>query len=178
MAKPGPKTEAGKAVVRRNAVKHGVLKASPVIPGLEREEDWEAHRAGIRASLAPEGHLEDTLAERIALLLWRLQRVARYETESIVLAQERAEEVLVWERTLETKGVWGVNFERLDLVVPSVDHDPARLERILRAVPPIRLIRQVLGHCCSVPSQHLNTTPPGPELISLCPGCYWTTSGF
>ena len=135
-----PKTEAGKAVVRLNAVKHGVLSASPVTPGLGREEDWKVHRAGIRASLAPEGHLEDTLVERIALLLWRLQRVARYETETIVLAQERAEEDLVWERTLETKGVWGANFKRLDVVVPSLDHDAAQMDVYLDRMRRHRLL--------------------------------------
>ncbi len=98
MAKRGPKTKSGKETVRWNAVRHGVLSTSPVIPGLEREEDWEAHRAGLLASLAPEGHLEIALAERVALQLWRLQRVARYETESIALAQERVEDDLARQR--------------------------------------------------------------------------------
>ena len=62
MAKPGPKTEAGKAVVRLNAVQHGVLSTTPVIPGLEREEEWDAHRVGVLESLAPQGHMEMSLA--------------------------------------------------------------------------------------------------------------------
>lgn len=102
MAKPGPKTEAGKAVVRLNAVQHGVLSITPVIPGLERQEDWEAHRAGLLASLAPEGHLEIALAERVALQLWRLHRVARYETESIALAQERVEDDVARQRRFDS----------------------------------------------------------------------------
>ncbi len=88
MPKRGPKTDRGKAVVRLNAVRHGVLSVSPVIPVLESEEDWQAHRAALLASLAPEGHLEQTLAERAALVLWRLQRLARYEREAIVNAQD------------------------------------------------------------------------------------------
>jgi hypothetical protein len=91
MAKRGPKTRAGKEIVRLNAVKHGVLSATPVIPFVEREEDWEAHRAGVLSSLAPEGHLEETLSGRIALLLWRRQRLERYEREIIALAQEEVE---------------------------------------------------------------------------------------
>ena len=94
MAKRGPKTEEGKAVVRLNAVQHGVLSTTPVIPDVEREEDWDAHRAGMVASLAPQGYLEATLAERIALLLWRLQRVARYERDAIASSQERVMEDL------------------------------------------------------------------------------------
>ena len=88
MAKRGPKTEEGKAVVRWNAVRHGVLSTSPVIPGLEREEDWQAHLSGVLASFAPEGELESILAERVALLFWRLQRVARYEREAIASVPE------------------------------------------------------------------------------------------
>ncbi len=92
MGKRGPKTKAGKKSVRLNAVKHGILSTTPVIPGIEREEDWEEHRAGILGSCAPEGYLEEALSERIAELLWRLRRVPRYETESISLKQEGIEE--------------------------------------------------------------------------------------
>ena len=88
MAKRGPKTEAGKEMVRRNAVTHGILSSSPVIPGLERPEDWENHRTELLEDLAAEGRLESELSERVVLLLWRLRRVARYELETITLAQE------------------------------------------------------------------------------------------
>jgi len=37
----GPKTARGKAVVRLNPVRHGVLSQTPVIPLVERAEDWE-----------------------------------------------------------------------------------------------------------------------------------------
>jgi hypothetical protein len=43
-------------------------------------------------SISPDGHLEHTLAERVAHLSWRLGRVVRYETESISLSQEKIEE--------------------------------------------------------------------------------------
>jgi hypothetical protein len=51
-----------------------------VVPGLERAEDWENHRAGIFMSLAPVGALEEALAGRVALCCWRLERVVSYET--------------------------------------------------------------------------------------------------
>jgi len=76
----GPKTTAGKAAVRLNAAKHGLWSASPVVGELERESDWQRHREGIQASLAPVGDLETALADRVALLLWRLRRVVVYET--------------------------------------------------------------------------------------------------
>jgi hypothetical protein len=65
-----------------------------VVPGTENVEDWEAHGTGVLEGLKPEGHLETVLAEWVALLSWRLHRVTRYETESIVLYQEKAEDDL------------------------------------------------------------------------------------
>ncbi len=88
----GPKTEEGKEVVRWNSTRHGIRSPSPVVPGLEKAEDWQEHRAGLLESLSPEGHLEGVLAERAALLSWRLHRVTRYETEAAALAQEQVEE--------------------------------------------------------------------------------------
>jgi hypothetical protein len=64
----GPKTAQGKAVVRWNATRHGISSPAPVIPGLEKREDWQEHRDGILDNLSPVGHLEVTLAERVALL--------------------------------------------------------------------------------------------------------------
>jgi len=98
LAKGGPATQEGKEVVKWNATQHGIRSPAPVIPGVEKKEDWEEHRDGVLESLQPEGHLELTLAERVALLLWRLHRVTRFETESIALYQEQIEEDLARER--------------------------------------------------------------------------------
>jgi hypothetical protein len=88
LSSTGPRTAIGKATVARNAVRHGAFAALPVIPDVERPEDWEAHRAGIVQCLAPVGPLETRLAERVALLLWRLDRVTRYETAAIAVGRE------------------------------------------------------------------------------------------
>ena len=90
----GPKTEAGKEVVRWNATRHGIRSPAPVVPGLEKPEDWEECRDGMLEDLAPLGSLELALAERVTLLSWRLHRVTRYETETIALSQERVVEDL------------------------------------------------------------------------------------
>jgi hypothetical protein len=90
----GPRTANGKAKVARNALRHGVHSDLPVLPGLERAEDWEAHRDGILQSLAPVGTLEETLAQRVALCAWRLQRAARYEAAITAVGLERAEQNL------------------------------------------------------------------------------------
>ena len=87
----GPNTEEGKEIVRWNATRHGISSPAPVVPGLEKTEDWQEHRDGILDNLAPVGRLEVTLAERIALLSWRLHRVTRYETGAIAISQETIE---------------------------------------------------------------------------------------
>jgi len=84
----GPKTLEGKAQSSRNALRHGLASALAVVEGLEQPEDWQAHRDGIVAGLAPVGTLEEALAERVALCSWRLRRVARYETAMIAVGQE------------------------------------------------------------------------------------------
>src|ERR687898_1102296 len=103
----GPKTQAGKEVARWNATRHGIRSPSPVIPGLEKAEDWESHRDGVLESLSPEGQLELVLAERVALLSWRLNRVTRYEREAIALSQERVEDDLADRRQRPFSSVLG-----------------------------------------------------------------------
>src|SRR5829696_8617331 len=94
----GPKTEEGKEVARWNATRHGIRSPAPVVPGVEKAEDWEEYRDGILESLSPEGHLELVLAERVALLSWRLNRVTRFETSTIALFQEKMEDDLADKR--------------------------------------------------------------------------------
>ena len=97
-----PRTAEGKEVARWNAARHGIRSPAPVVPGIEAQEDWERHLKGILESLAPEGHLETVLAERVALFSWRLNRVVHYETESIALYQEQAEDDLAQKRRFES----------------------------------------------------------------------------
>jgi hypothetical protein len=85
----GPRSPAGKSAVARNPIRHGVFAHLPVVPG-ENPYDWERHRAGVVASLAPVGLLERTLAERVAHVLWRLARLARFEAGTTAAAVEDA----------------------------------------------------------------------------------------
>jgi hypothetical protein len=87
----GPRTPAGKGQSAKNALRHGLRSVAPVLPG-ESAEEWEAHRAGVLESLAPQGALENCLAERVALSLWRLRRAAAYETAVTVAGLEEVPE--------------------------------------------------------------------------------------
>ena len=55
----GPKTAQGKAIVSWNATCHGISSPKPVVPGLEKQEEWESHLEGIMENHSPVGHLED-----------------------------------------------------------------------------------------------------------------------
>src|SRR5690349_17670897 len=83
----GPKTPGGKAISRLNATRHGIFSRLPVVPRMEQQLG-DVHLSSTVNDLNPRGYLEHNLAERVALLLWRLGRVARHERESAALAQE------------------------------------------------------------------------------------------
>ncbi len=84
----GPKTPAGKLTVSFNASTHGIRSPRPVVTAFESESAWRTHRDAIIESLAPEGGIEEALAERVALCSWRLNRITVFETESIAQEQE------------------------------------------------------------------------------------------
>ena len=91
----GPKTPEGKAAVRLNAVRHGLLSTEVLLPG----EDGEALRGlgeRLGAELQPVGELENLLVDRVVAAVWRLRRLGRVEAgifawESLEEQAERAE---------------------------------------------------------------------------------------
>ena len=85
----GPRTAQGKAASSQNALRHGLLSDAPLATPFELPEAWQAHRTAILHDLAPHTYLESILAERIALLHWRLARVARYEVARIAKDQQQ-----------------------------------------------------------------------------------------
>ena len=75
----GPRTDEGKAVVSKNAVKHGLFAAEAVITG-ENPADYQVFHDQFLAEWKPVGMTENMLAERIVSLAWRLQRVERMQS--------------------------------------------------------------------------------------------------
>ena len=92
----GPKTAAGKAASSANALRHGLAAARAVVLPDEDADAYERLRQGVIADLDPAGALQEALAQRIVVLLWRLDRAARLEAELFVhgrLAVQRKEVV-------------------------------------------------------------------------------------
>jgi hypothetical protein len=75
----GPKTLEGKAVVRLNALRHGLLARDVVLPG-EDADAFEDLWNQVRADLSPVGPIEELLVDRIVNAIWRLRRLVRAET--------------------------------------------------------------------------------------------------
>src|SRR5215203_2387700 len=86
----GPKTPEGKAAVRLNALKHGLLSQEILLPG-EDEEALRELGESLRAELQPVGELENLLVDRIIASYWRLLRLGRVEAG--IFAWERSEEL-------------------------------------------------------------------------------------
>ena len=94
----GPKTEAGRDMVRSNAIRHGLRCVQTVVPG-ESADEWDNHRNAIVADLNPQGVMESALTDQVAAGLWRLGRVIRFESDMIAIGQDPAELAHVHEKT-------------------------------------------------------------------------------
>lgn len=80
--KGGVKTHEGKAIVKYNALKHGLLAKEVVITigeGAENPEEFDALLEALQTQLVPAGTLEEILVEKIAVAYWRLRRAYKYE---------------------------------------------------------------------------------------------------
>lgn len=71
----GPNTPAGKARVRYNAMKHGLLAEAALLPD-EDEATLRVFTEKLTADLSPIGDMESILVERI---IWRLRRLSPVE---------------------------------------------------------------------------------------------------
>lgn len=88
----GPRSSAGKARSRRNALKHGLTARQLLLPS-ESAADYEKLRASVFDRFEPVEKFEEELVDRVVNLLWRMRRVAVFETALVdwtnhLLAQE------------------------------------------------------------------------------------------
>jgi hypothetical protein len=78
----GPRTPEGKAIVSKNAVKHGLTARHDLING-EDHAEFDLYRDRLLAELDPATPMESMLAERIVTLSWRLKRTTRIQGQTI-----------------------------------------------------------------------------------------------
>lgn len=82
----GPKTEAGKAVVAMNGIRHGILSTRLLLAS-ETPAEFDALVRELQAALQPAGALELVLVEKIATAIWRQRRLVAAESASVELAR-------------------------------------------------------------------------------------------
>jgi hypothetical protein len=80
----GPITEAGKAVARFNALRHGMTAESAVLP-YEDHLAYAMLREGLLSHYAPANIAEELLVDVVANSYWRLLRARRVETSTMKL---------------------------------------------------------------------------------------------
>jgi hypothetical protein len=113
----GPRTEEGKRISRRNALRHG-LTAETVIDGLEDSEDYRGFEAAIIADYDVETAVERELVLRLASLLWRLRRIIAIETDLFAIQAE-----ILRERRNEMTTVHGQLSNRASEVLALAEAD-------------------------------------------------------
>jgi hypothetical protein len=74
----GPRSDEGRAVVAKTALRHGLRSSTVLIPG-EDVEAWETLCAELKAELQPLGIREWLCIELIAGAAWRLRRLRMLE---------------------------------------------------------------------------------------------------
>lgn len=82
----GPKTPEGKAKVKLNAVKHGILSTEAVIRRGDLKESEEEHatlRDQFFAEMQPVGLLEIMLVDKLFTIYWRERRIIKAERASV-----------------------------------------------------------------------------------------------
>jgi hypothetical protein len=79
----GPKTSAGKAAVRRNALKHGVRSNTLSVRPDECMERFKDMLSSITATGEPKTIEEETLVEEIADRWWKLRRLVQSQGDSL-----------------------------------------------------------------------------------------------
>ncbi|KCZ47306.1 hypothetical protein [Hyphomonas sp. CY54-11-8] len=100
----GPKTDEGKAASSRNAMRHGIL-SEVAIADHEDGSLYLALQEQLMAEHEPVTGTEFMLLEQLALLFWRMRRLARAEAFETIAVRKNVE----FETSLEKKGGFVIN---------------------------------------------------------------------
>jgi hypothetical protein len=124
----GPRTAAGKARSSHNALQHGLRANSALLPG-ESATEWREHREGVLIALGAKGALETALADRVALILWRMRRIGACDAATV-------------ERALPADGCTSSEDNLLDLVMRYEAHLSRQALQALQALERLQNIRE------------------------------------
>jgi hypothetical protein len=120
----GPKTPEGKAVVRLNPLRHGLLARDAVLPG-EDADAFEDLWNQVRANFSPVGPIEELLVDRVVNAIWRLRRLARAET---ALFHWRAHELKADWLTKQVRSYEKTSLDGLSFFPPEITDKASHTE--------------------------------------------------
>jgi hypothetical protein len=86
----GPRTDGGKAVTSKNAIRHG-LRSNRILLDDEEPAEFVALQSELVDALLPIGSVEMALAERIVIAIWRQRRLAIAECAATALERRESE---------------------------------------------------------------------------------------
>lgn len=126
----GPRTNEGKAVVRPNALKHGLLSKELIIregDGKEDEGEFFALHQGLHEDYSPEGTIEEMLVEKVAICYWRLRRAIRFESgmlrEGLDSLYEDYEHTVKWgDKEINILGEYAALREEQEKIIRENQH--------------------------------------------------------
>jgi len=155
----GPRTPAGKAAVRYNALQHGLLAQEVVITtgdGREDPEEFRCLHSAFVDDLQPVGPLEHMLVEKIVVCYWRLRRVLRVETAEIrrrygVPASEGAAPPAAGLPPLAAFGTLPYGASEI------LQRSAAGIRHLLQVLADVRLVVQAAGHLTESARDRLTT---------------------
>jgi len=136
----GPRTAAGKAKVRLNALRHGLTGAMIVLPD-EGPADFDAYRAVLIRELNPTTAVRQVLADKFVVDAWRMRRAPIHEANLFHCAYRDS---LVYDA-------------KLAKILDSEDRVRARKKKKLVAEKPRR-----------TPSRCLLAPRPSSSLLGFC----------
>jgi hypothetical protein len=87
----GPRTEAGKARSKLNALRHGLTGHTIVLP-TEDHAAYQRHTQRFAGQFKPAGALEEQLVQMLADCTWRLNRIPALETNLLTLGMTELED--------------------------------------------------------------------------------------
>jgi hypothetical protein len=129
----GPKTEAGKAQSRRNALKHGIFAENMFVYG-ETPSEYQELLGALREDLAPQGAVEELLVEKIAICVWRGKRVLRCEGGLVKALAKYSEKEMRDHRALPISSGYLDCILRYDgMIQRQLSSTLSQLERLQRA---------------------------------------------
>ena len=115
----GPKSSSGKALVAKNALKHGLFSNVVVLPN-EEEHVFNRFKRDMVESLDPKSAREAFLVDRIVSCAWRLRRIMQIENfymqDEIVIDSYRRPVALVAE-IFRTRGDLMSNLSRYEVTI-------------------------------------------------------------